>query len=79
MTKTGEQLMRLILILSILVCSFAEAKGTPTIRSGVPEEFPNRLYAKYLHYLADKMEMQLELTPMPFVRQLRSSETFLFY
>lgn len=64
--------MRILLLLGILFFSLARAVERPTIKSGVPPEFPNGLYAKYLNYIAKNMKFDLELIPMPFARRLHS-------
>lgn len=50
---------------------FAQAK---VIRASVSPEFPNGLHAKYLRYIASKMEMKLDIIPMPFGRRLKELE-----
>ena len=44
--------------------------AAPSIKSSVPPEFPNGLHSKYLQYIADKLQMPLEITPMPFGRRI---------
>jgi len=41
-----------------------------SIKSSVPPEFPNGLHSKYLQFIADKMHMPLDITPMPFGRRI---------
>lgn len=67
--------MRFVCLISLLLLvQVAQAEGL-VIRSSVPEEFPNGLYAKYMQYLANKMNMQLEIIPMPFARRIKSMRT----
>lgn len=43
-----------------------------TIYSSVSQEFPQGLHAKYLHYIANKLDMTLDVAPMPFARRLQA-------
>lgn len=65
-------MIRKMLMACILISISVVAADKPTIRSGVPPEFPNGLYSKYLEYIAKEMECNLELIPMPFARRVRS-------
>ena len=68
-------LISCVFILCILVVNSAQAESKLVIRSGVPSDVPNGLYAQYLSYLANQMNMELELTPMPFERRLHWMRT----
>jgi len=48
------------------------AQAEVTIKSSVSPEFPSGLHAKYLSYIAQKLDVQLEIYPMPFARRLAS-------
>ena len=48
------------------------AESVNTIRSSVAKEFRHGLHEKYLKYLAEKLDMELDITPMPFPRRLKS-------
>ncbi|WP_340680285.1 transporter substrate-binding domain-containing protein [Paraglaciecola sp.] len=41
------------------------------LRSAVSPEFPNGLHAKYLQFIANKMDMELDIAFMPFARRLK--------
>ena len=41
------------------------------LHSSVSPEFPDGLHAKYLQYIADKMNMDLDIAPMPFARRIK--------
>lgn len=63
-------------LLSLLINSYSLADESATIiRSSVSPEFPDGLHYKYLKYVANKMDMALNIYPMPFARRLRSLET----
>lgn len=40
------------------------------LRSSVSPEFPDGLHAKYLRFIATKMDMELDIVPMPFARRI---------
>jgi polar amino acid transport system substrate-binding protein len=65
--------MRLYLVFFIIVLGFFSPRcfGQEVIRTSVSEEFVNGLHAKYLKNIAKHMNMEIELTPMPFARRLR--------
>jgi len=42
------------------------------IRSAVATDFPDGLHSKYLTYIANALEMPLQITPMSFSRRLRA-------
>lgn len=44
------------------------------IKSSVSPEFQNGLHAQYLKYIADKMQMSLDIQPMPFARRIKQFE-----
>lgn len=44
------------------------------ITSSVSPEFPNGLHRQYLNYIANKMNMKLDVQPMPFARRLKQLE-----
>ena len=64
----------LLLIPSVTLSVSAEetVASTMTIKSSVAKEFRNGLHEKYLKYLAEKLDMELDITPMPFPRRLKS-------
>lgn len=43
-----------------------------TIRSAVSPDFLDGLHSKYLHYIAKKMDMKLDIKPLSFARRLRA-------
>ena len=43
-----------------------------TIRSAVSPDFLDGLHSKYLHYIAKKMNMKLDIKPLSFARRLRA-------
>lgn len=43
-----------------------------TIRSAVSPDFLDGLHGKYLHYIAKKMNMKLDIKPLSFARRLRA-------
>jgi ABC-type amino acid transport substrate-binding protein len=45
--------------------------GGEIIRSSVSQELENGLHAKYVNYISTKMDMSLEITPMPFARRIQ--------
>jgi polar amino acid transport system substrate-binding protein len=65
--------MRFYELFFILVLGFFSgfSFGQEVIRTSVPEEFVNGLHAKYLKNIARHMNMEIEITPMPFARRLR--------
>jgi len=61
----------LLLNITFLIPAYAnEASNSLMIQSSVAPEFIEGLDAKYLHYLADKLSVNIKLTPMPFARRL---------
>jgi ABC-type amino acid transport substrate-binding protein len=57
--------------------SYGNESTKPVIRAAVAEEFREGLHSKYLKYFADKLNVTLELTTMPFARrvaQIKSGE-----
>jgi ABC-type amino acid transport substrate-binding protein len=60
-----------IFFLAVFTCLnlYAEEKR-PVIRAAVAEEFKNGLQSKYLKYFAEKLNLELELSTMPFARRL---------
>jgi ABC-type amino acid transport substrate-binding protein len=57
------------MLLSCLLSVNALAK--PVLHSAVSPEFPDGLHAKYLQFIANKMDMELDLVFMPFARRLK--------
>jgi len=47
------------------------AEHIQTIKAAVAENFSNGLHAKYLRYIANKLNAELSLTTMPFARRLQ--------
>ncbi len=44
------------------------------LRSSVSPEFTDGLHAKYLRYLASKLDVELDIYPMPFARRIHALE-----
>ena len=63
-----------ILIFSSLVILSSTVRSAEPVklRSSVSPEFPTGLHYKYLHYIAEQMELELDIYPMPFARRLAS-------
>ena len=59
-------------ILTCLICLNLHAYEAErrVIRAAVAEEFKDGLHSKYLKYFADKLNVTLELSTMPFARRL---------
>lgn len=57
------------LLISFLFSLHSTAKEV--LHSSVAPEFPEGLHAKYLQYIADKMDMELDIAPMPFARRIK--------
>ena len=55
-----------------LVFAHFSATADYVINASVSPEFPNGLHAKYLHYIAGKLNKDLVINPMPFARRLKS-------
>ncbi|MDN4502609.1 transporter substrate-binding domain-containing protein [Alteromonadaceae bacterium BrNp21-10] len=56
--------------LLIVYCCSQPIVAQDILYSSVSPEFPDGLHAKYLRYIAEKMDMQLDLFPMPFARRV---------
>lgn len=54
--------------------SYGNDGTKPVIRAAVAEEFRHGLHSKYLKYFAEKLNMTLELSTMPFARRLLQIE-----
>ncbi|WP_085300000.1 substrate-binding periplasmic protein [Cognaticolwellia mytili] len=65
-----------IFFLAIFTCLnlYAYKAKKLVIRAAVAEEFKDGLHSKYLKYFADKLNVTLELSTMPFARRLRHIE-----
>ncbi|WP_339721510.1 transporter substrate-binding domain-containing protein [uncultured Paraglaciecola sp.] len=65
--------MRLyVLVFTLLLTFFPVAVwGQEIIRSSVSEEFLDGLQAKYLRNIAKRMNMPIEIIPMPFARRIK--------
>ena len=50
----------------------SSANSNITIKSSVSPEFPDGLHAKYLTYISEKLNVPIEIYPMPFARRLAS-------
>jgi polar amino acid transport system substrate-binding protein len=63
-------------ILTCLICLNLHAYEAErrVIRAAVAEEFKDGLHSKYLKYFADKLNVTLELSTMPFARRLLQIE-----
>ncbi|GAA0360590.1 hypothetical protein GCM10009092_26040 [Bowmanella denitrificans] len=63
--------MRFLSVLFVIFsCLNMHVEAKEVIRSSVSPEFMQGLHAKYLQYIASQMDMQLDLSPMPFARRL---------
>ena len=58
-----------LLLVLLLTVSFSCA-GKNILYSSVSPEFPNGLHTKYLQFIANKMNMELDIVPMPFARRV---------
>lgn len=58
------------LVLLIFFSCFSSAKET--LYTSVSPEFPNGLHAKYLRYIATKMNMDVVMYPMPYARRIQA-------
>lgn len=65
------QTILFIFILSIISFSTMAEENSDTINAAVAEGFPNGLHAKYLRYIADKLNVKLNLSTMPFARRVQ--------
>jgi len=65
-----------IFVIALFFCeqSYGNQGRKPVIKAAVAEEFRDGLHSKYLQYFADKLNVQLELTTMPFARRLLQIE-----
>lgn len=64
-------------ILRTICCCFvlvASLGYGAEIRTSVSPEFPNGLHSRYLKYLADKMDMEIDVQPMPIARRIKELE-----
>ncbi|NCP66395.1 MAG: transporter substrate-binding domain-containing protein [Paraglaciecola sp.] len=59
-------------LLSLLLLTFSstQAAALEFIRSSVSPEFPDGLHAKYLRYIAEQMQLKIDIVPMPFARRI---------
>lgn len=62
------------LVLFFCAQSYGNLATKPVIKAAVAEEFRYGLHSKYLQYFADKLNVTLELSTMPFARRLRHIE-----
>ncbi|GAC14797.1 substrate-binding periplasmic protein [Aliiglaciecola lipolytica] len=62
------QLHFLIVFCSSVLVSVCYAKDT--LQSSVSPEFPSGLHAKYLNYIASKLDVELVITPLTFARRI---------
>ncbi|WP_340679299.1 ABC transporter substrate-binding protein [Paraglaciecola sp.] len=56
--------------LILLVAVSFNSVSANTLFSSVSPEFPNGLHVKYLQFIASKMNMELDIVPMPFARRV---------
>lgn len=63
-----SNVIRCMVILGCLTSFSALSKDV--MYSAVSPEFPKGLHYKYLTYIADKMDMELDVVPMPFARRV---------
>jgi polar amino acid transport system substrate-binding protein len=59
-----------ILSLILMIFSSSHLAALEIIRSSVSPEFPDGLHAKYLRYIAEQMQLKIEIVPMPFARRI---------
>ncbi|GGW80296.1 substrate-binding periplasmic protein [Alteromonas halophila] len=62
-------MLRILVTLCISFPLTAQA-AQPVLQSSVSPEFPDGLHAKYLRYIAQKMDSDLAIYPMPFARRI---------
>ena len=65
-------MLRLIALLLLVFSSLLLADTRFAIRSAVSPEFPEGLHYKYLRYIAETMDMSLDVVPMSFSRRVRA-------
>ena len=60
------------IIITLFFCGYSNGNQVtkPVIRAAVAEEFRNGLHSKYLQYFADKLNVKIEISTMPFARRL---------
>ena len=65
-----------IFVMALFFCgqSYGNDGTKPVIRAAVAEEYRHGLHSKYLKYFAEKLNMTLELSTMPFARRLLQIE-----
>lgn len=74
--KYNYYLSQTLCCLALLFLTFSgSANHLKQIKSAVAPEFVNGLHAKYLAYIADKLDMSLVINPMPFARRLQEMRT----
>jgi polar amino acid transport system substrate-binding protein len=56
--------------LVLLVTVSSNSVNANTLYSSVSPEFPDGLHVKYLQFIASKMNMELDIVPMPFARRV---------
>lgn len=68
----GNFMKYLIFVLALLFCeqTYGEKIKQTIMKAAVAEEFRHGLHSKYLQYLADKLNLTLQLSTMPFARRL---------
>lgn len=64
-------LIRILLLFFVLVFA-SSAIARDVIRSAVSPYLINGLHSKYLRNIAQHMDMEVEITPMPFARRIRA-------
>lgn len=62
------------LITALFLCfaTALQASEPLVIRSAVATDFPNGLHSKYIGFIADAMDMPVQIAPMSFSRRLRA-------
>jgi len=68
-TNVAKVMMLSHLIFAHLLASTSSYAQEQTIQAAVADGFHNGLHAKYLHYIAKKLSLQLSTTAMPFARR----------
>lgn len=60
-----------LVMLALVLFTSSVVSAADKMKSSVSPDFPDGLHTQYLQYLADKMELQLEIQPMPLARRLK--------
>lgn len=72
LSEIQDNLKNIALITFLWLGLSINASANTIIKSSVSPEFPDGLHTKYLRYIAEKMDLPLEIYPMSFARRLES-------